>query len=666
MTLKPKSVLFLLLLTSSLLTGLLSSQVGADSQGDPQVKLFFSPDHTSPFSPTVATSGEDRVFQQGGNIFAQYTGLSTGVDYTRKVRDALGSYVSALQSTFSISSGSSFNDTIALPSNAILSSTSSYSNLLWGAELWRGNVLEDAEPFWVVKLGTFSDNTFTTAKTTFVQGETVFVKGEGWPTNTPIDVDYFSGATKVIDGAPVTSNAQGVFTTSATITASHPVGSWSALAHFGGIDYQASSFTVLSPTTLVVNITSPTAGSVFNRGQTVTIRASITNATGTAVSGATVTANNPTGVTIALPETATAGTYSTQYTILASDPTGAWTITVLATKGALSGSAQVAVTISATLNVSIITPAAGSKFNIGQTTTVKATVTFQDNSAIPATASVTFNKPVSGSVSMSVDASDTSGKTWIGSYAVVSSDVPTDGVLWNIVVSAIFGINSGSSPARNVNLFKTLQVTVSTWSSASFNVAKNSFVRGETVFVKAEVKRQDGTIVSSGTVSFRITGTSVATTPVTMAFSGSLNAWTGSYTLLQTDQIGTQTVTATATDPSGNTGSGAHTIGVEVVVPTVVTTAQSLLQQLKNAVQNADSGLFKNTQMKQALLNKIDALINQVSQGATNGALQKLQHDVKPKVDCGSKNSFLNNCGATQTLSNSLVNWVNQIIEALD
>ena len=163
-----------------------------------------------------------------------------------------------------------------------------------------------------------------------------------------------------------------------------------------------------------------------------------------------------------------------------------------------------------------------------------------------------------------------------------------------------------------------------------------------------------------------MTGTSVATTPVTMAFSGSLNAWTGSYTLLQTDQIGTQTVTVTATDPSGNIGSGTHTIGVEVVVPTVVTTAQSLLQQLKNAVQNADSGLFKNPQMKQALLNKIDALTNQVSQGATNGAVQKLQHDVKPKVEWGTKNSFLNNSSAAQALSNSLVNWVNQIIEALD
>jgi hypothetical protein len=69
--------------------------------------------------------------------------------------------------------------------------------------------------------------------------------------------------------------------------------------------------------------------------------------------------------------------------------------------------------------------------------------------------------------------------------------------------------------------------------------------------------------VSSGTVSFEITGTTVANAAVQMVFNPSLGAWTGFYTLLHSDGTATQTVRATATDTTGNSGSGTHSIGIE-------------------------------------------------------------------------------------------------------
>src|SRR5439155_16161608 len=122
------------------------------------------------------------------------------------------------------------------------------------------------------------------------------------------------------------------------------------------------------------------------------------------------------------------------------------------------------------------------------------------------------------------------------------------------------------------NLFNTLSVSVSTFSSSAYTTPQDTFAIGQTVFVKAAITLQDGTVVSSGSVpSFTITGTIVATTPVTMTtFSSSLSAWTGSYTIISTDQLGSQTVTDSAADTPGNTGSGTHQITIEAAKTPVV------------------------------------------------------------------------------------------------
>jgi hypothetical protein len=107
-------------------------------------------------------------------------------------------------------------------------------------------------------------------------------------------------------------------------------------------------------------------------------------------------------------------------------------------------------------------------------------------------------------------------------------------------------------------------VVVSTWSSSSFTNPKDNFNKGDTVFIKAVVTLRDGTVVSAGTVGAKISGTSISSSAQGMTFSSSLNAWTASYTLLQTDQTGNQFVTVTATDANANTGSGTHGIGIGV------------------------------------------------------------------------------------------------------
>ncbi|TLX92824.1 MAG: hypothetical protein E6K96_10060, partial [Thaumarchaeota archaeon] len=274
-----------------------------------------------------------------------------------------------------------------------------------------------------------------------------------------------------------------------------------------------------------VTISSPASGAAFNRGETATIAASVTSG-GNPVSGASVTANNPTGGMITLPQTSTAGTYSAGYQILPTDPLGSWTINVQAVSAGQVASAHATVSISGSLIVSIVSPASGSVFNAGETAIVKATVTYQDTTPVPASASVSFTNPHGITMSMAVDPSDSSGKTWTGAYTIVASDIPAPGFAWPITVTASVGGNTGSS-ARNVNLFNTLSVSVSTFSSSAYTTPQDTFAIGQTVFIKAAITLQDGTVVSSGSVpSFTITGTSVATTPVTMTtFSSSLSAW---------------------------------------------------------------------------------------------------------------------------------------------
>ncbi len=312
---------------------------------------------------------------------------------------------------------------------------------------------------------------------------------------------------------------------------------------------------------LSVTISSPASSATFNRGEAVTISASVTSG-GSPVSGASVTANSPTGGTITLAQTSTAGVYSGGYQVLPTDPAAPWTINVQAVSQGQVASAHVAVTISDSLVVSLLSPASGSVFNIGETTTVKVTVTYQDTTPVSASATVSFTNPRGTAFVMTVDSSDPSGKTWTGVYTIVASDIPAPGFTWPITVTASVVGNTGSA-ARNVNLFNTLEVSASTFSSSAYTTPRDTFAIGQTVFVKAVATLHDGTLVSSGTLSFTITGTSAATTPAPMAFSSSLGVWTGFYTLLSSDQLGSQTISVSAADTQGNTGSGSHQITIQ-------------------------------------------------------------------------------------------------------
>lgn len=324
---------------------------------------------------------------------------------------------------------------------------------------------------------------------------------------------------------------------------------------------RANTISVLS-----VTISSPSPGTVFSRGQTVTLTASVSS-DGSPVSGASVATNGPGGAVIKLPETSTQGTYSAQYTVQATDPAGTWTINMVAEKNGLFALAVTHVSISGLIEISILSPSSGSKFSTGESVTVRAVLTFQDGTVLPPSASVNINGLPSGLVPMSVDPSDPSHKTWTGTHTITGSDVPFDGITWNLVVSASVGANAGSSAPTIVFLFNSLNVLVSTWSSSSFTTPKDSFAKGDTVFVEAQVALRDGTVVSSATVNFEITGTSVANSPVSMTFSASLHAWVGSYSILQTDGTGNQVISVSATDTTGHGGFGTHVMGIEAPAP---------------------------------------------------------------------------------------------------
>lgn len=322
---------------------------------------------------------------------------------------------------------------------------------------------------------------------------------------------------------------------------------------------------------LSVTISSPASGAVFNRGEIATITASVTS-DGSPVSGATVTATNPTGAQITLSATSTAGTYSGLYSVQATDPVGTWTISVQAVSNGKAASASTTASVSGSLLVSVTSPAAGSKFNIGETATVDATVTDQDGTPVPSPATVSFVTPSGKAVPMSVDTADLSGRTWTGSYTIQPSDVAADGATWTIITSASYSGNTGSG-AQAATLFKSLVVGVSTYGTSGYTTPQTNFIAGQTIYVKASVGLHDGTPVTSGTVSFTITGTTISSTSMPMTYSLTLGAWTGSYTVLSTDQQGAQTVNVTAADGKGNTGSGTSWIMIGAQALTVTITS---------------------------------------------------------------------------------------------
>src|SRR5947199_1696768 len=87
-------------------------------------------------------------------------------------------------------------------------------------------------------------------------------------------------------------------------------------------------FTVTSMMSVVVS--QPTSGAIVQRGQALTITATVANSLG-AVTGAVVTANNPSNGQLTIPEVSSTNVvYSISYQVLMNDRLGSWTIIVKA------------------------------------------------------------------------------------------------------------------------------------------------------------------------------------------------------------------------------------------------------------------------------------------------------------------------------------------------
>jgi hypothetical protein len=325
-----------------------------------------------------------------------------------------------------------------------------------------------------VAVSTYATNAYITPQDAFVAGQAVFVKAV---------VSLHDGKQVSSGGASFLISGTSVAASPVTMTYSSSLGAWtgfypvvlpsdttgSQIVAVSATDTQGNTgtgthviaLTTSSSQSLSVFINTPISNMVFNRGEVASITTFVT-LNGVPVSGATVTANAPTGAVIALANTA-GGAYSGQYAVLSTDPTGTWILVVHATLNGQSASTQEALTIS-----------------------------------------------------------------------------------------------------------NSLKVTVSTYSDSSYSTPQSGFSAGQPIFVKAQVTLQDGTAFTAGTATFVITGTSISATPMALAYSSTLNAWKGSYTVLQSDQSGNQALTTTATDFTGNTGSGSTTvmIGVTTTSPT--------------------------------------------------------------------------------------------------
>ena len=119
----------------------------------------------------------------------------------------------------------------------------------------------------------------------------------------------------------------------------------------GAINPVASNqFTVSSQLTVVTS--QPIAGSVFQRGQTVTIDVAVSTVSAPDTS-ANVYANTPSNQNMSLPQTGF-GVYSRTYQVLSSDPLGPWTIVVRAKDNPGNSGASSPVTVTITKNDLIV------------------------------------------------------------------------------------------------------------------------------------------------------------------------------------------------------------------------------------------------------------------------------------------------------------------------
>jgi KaiC/GvpD/RAD55 family RecA-like ATPase len=150
----------------------------------------------------------------------------------------------------------------------------------------------------------------------------------------PFQINYPNSASWTPLNGSIATNVGGVYNVAVNQTSPTNIGT-----------VATGQFTVISQMSVVVS--QPTAGTTVQRGQTVTISATVSNSAG-AVSGAIVTADTPSNGLLTLPQvSSTNGVYSIAYQVLMNDPLGSWTIVVQArdTSGNSGTSLPVTITI---------------------------------------------------------------------------------------------------------------------------------------------------------------------------------------------------------------------------------------------------------------------------------------------------------------------------------
>jgi archaeal flagellar protein FlaH len=151
----------------------------------------------------------------------------------------------------------------------------------------------------------------------------------------PLQINYPNSASWTPLNGSVATNVGGVYNVAVNQTSPTNIGT-----------VANGQFTVISQMSVVVS--QPTAGSVVQRGQTLTISTTVANSAG-AVSGAIVTADTPSNGLLTLPQvSSTNGVYSIAYQVLMNDPLGSWTIVVQARDASGNSGTSLPVTISIT------------------------------------------------------------------------------------------------------------------------------------------------------------------------------------------------------------------------------------------------------------------------------------------------------------------------------
>jgi hypothetical protein len=115
--------------------------------------------------------------------------------------------------------------------------------------------------------------------------------------------------------------------------------------------------------------------------------------------------------------------------------------------------------------------------------------------------------------------------------------------------------------------------------------------------------------------------------------------------------VGTTTVTSTATDPAGNSGSCSFTV--------TVLTPQGAVGTIRNIVAALVNAGVLNKGEGDALTAKLDAAIQQLDRGNTNAAINQLQAFIN-QVEALARSGRL-----TQAQSQPLINVANMLINLL-